>query len=200
MALNNSVFALVLAAGQSKRMHQSKIILPWGNTTIIGHIIATFKKSCVNDIFVVTGGYREEVEIEVEKAGGRSIFNANYSNDELTISLQVGMRSISLENYSAGFISLGDQPNIHQEDISKLLEIHRLVPEKIVIPSFNMRRGHPWLVPSKYFDELTKLEPPETLRTFINKHNDDIEYVVVKDKDVLTDLDTPEDYERLKPK
>ncbi len=200
MALNDSVFALILAAGQSKRMHQSKIILPWGNTTIIEHIISLFRKSGISDVFVVTGGYREAVELEVAKAGGRSIFNANYANDELTISLQVGMGSISLNNYSAGFISLGDQPNIHQEDIKKLLEIHRLVPEKIVIPSFNFRRGHPWLVPSRYFDELAKLAPPETLRTFLNKHNDDIEYVVVNDDDIITDLDTPEDYERLKPK
>lgn len=200
MDSNRPIFALILAAGQSKRMKQPKIILPWEKTTIIGHIINVFKSAGISDVFVVTGGYREEVEPEVLRAGGKPIFNPNFANDELTISLHIGLKSIQTDQFSAGFISLGDQPNIHREDIEKLIKIHYSYLQKIIIPSFNMRRGHPWLVPAGFIDELSKLAPPETLRNFINKHNNDIEYVVVEHADILSDLDTPEDYERMKPK
>jgi molybdenum cofactor cytidylyltransferase len=200
MDSTDRIFALVLAAGQSKRMQQSKIVLPWGSTTIIGHIISVFKRSGIGEVFVVTGGYHDLVEAEVQKAGGRSIFNPNYANDELTISLQVGLQAIQLSDYSAFFISLGDQPGIFSEDIHKITQIHKKIPNKIIIPSYNMRRGHPWLVPLMFVPELVQLVPPDTLRSFINKHNDDIEYVVVDHVEILSDLDTPEDYEKMKPR
>ncbi len=151
-------------------------------------------------MFVVTGSDWKDVEPEVMKAGGRSIFNPNYANDELTISLHIGLNAIDLDQFSAGFISLGDQPNIHCEDIEKLITKHYSDPEKIIVPSFHMRRGHPWLVPAIFMDELSKLSPPVTLRSFISKHNNDIDYVVVENADILSDLDTPEDYERMKPR
>jgi len=200
MDSNKPIFALILAAGQSKRMKQPKIVLPWGKTTIIGHIIHVFNSAGICDVFVVTGGYREEVEHEVTKAGGNPIFNPNHSNDELTISLNIGLENIHTDQFSAGFISLGDQPNLHREDIEALIKKHYSDPGKIIIPSYQMRRGHPWLVPAIFMDEMAKLAPPDTLRDFINKHNNDIEYVVVDHADILSDLDTPEDYERLKPR
>jgi molybdenum cofactor cytidylyltransferase len=200
MDSSKNTFSIILAAGQSKRMKESKIVLPWGSETVISHIITTFQAAGLKEIVVVTGGYKDLVEPEVEKSGARSAFNPEFANDEMSISLKTGLRCINLEKYSGGFIALGDQPNIFADDLEKMINLHIMKPGKIIIPSFNMRRGHPWLIPQVFFRELIELCPPETMRTFLKRHENDIEYVLVERAEILSDMDTPQDYEQLKPK
>jgi CTP:molybdopterin cytidylyltransferase MocA len=200
MALMTKIFALILAAGQSKRMSRSKITLPWGNTTVISHIIDIFSSAGVNYVVVVTGGYRDEVEKEVLSNGVKPVYNPDYENDEMLISVSTGLKAIDLHEYSAGFIALGDQPNIFRDDIEKMSRQHEKIPGKIVIPSHSMRRGHPWLIPAELFSELIKMKPPQTMRMFLNMHSAQIEYILSDHAEILNDLDTPEDYERLKPR
>jgi molybdenum cofactor cytidylyltransferase len=57
-----SISAILLAAGQSKRMGRPKMLLPWGNTTVLGKVIETIRNAGIDDILVVTGGAKNEVE------------------------------------------------------------------------------------------------------------------------------------------
>lgn len=66
----------------------------------------------------------------------------------------------------------------------------------IVVPSFQMRRGHPWLVARPLWEELLLMSPPQSPRDFLNAHQDEIQYVNLDDPNILADLDTPEDYEK----
>ena len=191
--------SIILAAGQSSRMKTSKIILLWGEHSVIGNIILAFQKAGISEIVVVTGGYREMVETEVKKYNIQTIYNPNFKNGEMAVSLQTGMELLD-QACDGIFIALGDQPEIDPSDLQEMIEQSRNSPEKLIIPSYNMRRGHPWLVPEKYFNEIKGLRPPETMRSFIQSHQDEIVYYVVKNSGILTDLDTPEDYQRLKPK
>ena len=59
--MENKVTAIILAAGESRRMGQPKLLLPWGNGTILGTVIETIREAGANDILVVTGGARERV-------------------------------------------------------------------------------------------------------------------------------------------
>ena len=67
-----SISAIILAAGQSKRMGQPKMLLPWENTTVLGKVIETIQHAGVEDILVVTGGARNEVEKIVAQYGSYS--------------------------------------------------------------------------------------------------------------------------------
>jgi molybdenum cofactor cytidylyltransferase len=199
MRKNSLISAIILAAGESKRMHQSKIVLPWGSGTVISHIISILKSAEIDDIVVVTGGYQELVEKEVEKAGGRSVYNPDYQNDEMVISLKIGLNSIIDLKISGFFLVLGDQPTIIPEDLRGMIQVHKNDPGKIVIPSYSMHRGHPWLVPNKYFNEIAQLKSTDTLRTFLQINEKDIAYYIVDHSEVMVDIDTPEDYKRLLP-
>ena len=199
MKKNSNIAAIILAAGESKRMHQSKIVLPWGSGTVITHIISVLRSAGLEDILVVTGGYRELVEREVEKAGGKSVFNPDYQNDEIAISLKIGLNSIRKDKVTGVFLVLGDQPMIFLDDLRGMIDIHKQQPGKLVIPSYSMHRGHPWLIPNKYFNEIAHLNPPDTLRTFIQKNEKDIVYYLVDHPEIMADIDTPEDYTRLLP-
>jgi molybdenum cofactor cytidylyltransferase len=194
-----NISCIILAAGQSKRMTQSKIILPWGKTTVIGKIITSFRQAGVGEIVVVTGGYHELVEAEVAKCGGKTIFNAEYTNGSMITSLQKGLGLISPKCRSI-LVALGDQPDIDPLDIKGIIIKSNEYPEKIIIPSYTMRRGHPWLVPVQFSSELLSIQAPATMKTFLQKHENDCEYYVVQRSNILADLDTPEDYEKLKPK
>lgn len=199
-AKNSSKFAcIILAAGQSKRMGQSKMVLPWGDKTVIGSVICAFTEANIGKIVVVTGGYRELVETEIKKYPVDRVYNQDFANGEMSTSLQTGIKRID-ESIEFIFVALGDQPDISPEDIREMMNLANGDPTKLIIPSYSMRRGHPWLIPSIYFSEIMGLRPPETMRSFINKHEDNISYYLVKKSNILADLDTPEDYQRLKPK
>ena len=101
---------------------------------------------------------------------------------------------------SGVFVALGDQPEIDVIDILGIMDKSDVFPDKLIIPSYSMRRGHPWLVPKVFFNEIRIIRTPDTMKTFIQKHEREIEYYLVQKSNILADLDTPEDYQRLKPK
>jgi molybdenum cofactor cytidylyltransferase len=195
---SHEVGAVVLAAGRSSRMGKSKIILPWGKTTVIGQIINTLLASNIRDIIVVTGGYREQVESILDGFPIKFVNNPFYESNEMHDSLQLGIKAAP-DYLKAILVVLGDQPQILESTIIKVMEGYLSSEKPLIIPSFNMKRGHPWLVRRSLWQEIIELHTPATLRDFIQKHPDDIEYLVVPTTTVLEDLDTPEDYNKHKP-
>lgn len=192
------IAAIILAAGQSRRMGQPKMLLPWGQLTVIEQVIRTFRGAGIEDILVVTGGTRELVEKVIEPYPVQKIYNSNYEAGEMLSSLQLGLRALS-DQVRATLIGLGDQPQVQERTVRLVCEAYRESQSSLVVPSFQMRRGHPWLVATPLWNEVLKLEPPESPRDFLNRHATDIHYVEVDTSSVLTDLDTPEDYQKTHP-
>jgi CTP:molybdopterin cytidylyltransferase MocA len=60
-----------------------------------------------------------------------------------------------------------------------------------------MRRGHPWLLDNSFKNEILDLVEPENLRDLLIRNESQISYLVVDDPEILEDMDSPEDYERL---
>jgi molybdenum cofactor cytidylyltransferase len=192
------ISAIILAAGESKRMGQPKMLLPWGNGTVLTHVVSVFKKAGVEDILVVTGGAKEQVEGLVPGLGVRTVHNEAYSSGEMLSSLQCGMRALRRQT-QAVLIGLGDQPQVQEGSVRKVCEAFRESRSNLVVPSYQMRRGHPWLVASPLWVGLLKLKSPISPRDFLNEHQAEIHYVNVDDPGILADLDTPEDYLKFKP-
>jgi molybdenum cofactor cytidylyltransferase len=69
----------------------------------------------------------------------------------------------------------------------------------LVVPSYQMRRGHPWLAASPLWEEILAMQASESPRDFLNRHTAEIEYVNVDNPSILADLDTPEDYLKSRP-
>lgn len=195
---NLKIGCILLAAGKSSRMGQSKIVLPWGGSTIISTILNAYIEAKVSEIVVVTGGYRELVEKEISHFPVKVAFNRDFENGEMADSVKTGLRALA-SDCKAVFIALGDQPKISSNDLLGMIDQYQDQHGPLIIPSYSMRRGHPWLVPQSMFQELLELRPPKTLRDFINGHSEEISYYLVKESDILTDLDTPEDYQKNKP-
>ncbi len=204
------IAALILAAGQSRRMGQPKMLLPWGNTTVLGQVIATMRAAGVERIVVITGSGREEVETLVEQmvrqiadlpAGLCTVYNEHFAEGEMLSSVQAGLRHLAEKEASAqaALIAPGDQPQVQERSVRRVMQAYRQQGASLVVPSFHQRRGHPWLAARSYWDEILCLQPPASLRDFLRRHAEAIQYVEVEDAGVLQDLDTPEDYLKLRP-
>lgn len=189
------ISALILAAGQSKRMGRPKMSLPWGAATVLGHVIQTFRAARLDDILVVTGGDRAAVE---EIAGSwrvRTAFNPDFATDDMLGSMQVGLRAMGPEAETV-LIALGDQPQIQEGTVLAILQKYGESAASLIVPSYRMRRGHPWLVARRHWDSILQMHPPETPRDFLSRNARDITYLVVDTPTILQDIDTPEEYER----
>ena len=192
------IAAIILAAGQSRRMGQPKMLLPWGSMTVIEQVITTFLSAGVSDILIVTGGAQEEVLKVVDGYPVRQIHNPDYATGEMLSSLQCGLKAM-LEQSQAALVGLGDHPQMQEGSVRAICEAYQDSKSGLIVPSFQMRRGHPWLVTRPLWDEILKLKPPETMRDFLNKNSHAIQYVNLDTPTILADLDTPEDYEKSRP-
>ena len=192
------VAAVVLAAGMSRRMGQPKMILPWGETTVIGQVVFALHQAGVSEIVVVTGGDRELVEKALLGQDVRTVFNAHYQQDHMLLSLQVGLQNLS-EQIAAALVVIGDQPYIESGLVRKLIELYRSGKSQLIAPSYQRRRGHPWLAANSLWPDLISQKPPTTLREWLQKHASAIEYLNVQSDLILRDLDTPADYLRERP-
>jgi molybdenum cofactor cytidylyltransferase len=188
------VSAVVLAAGMSKRMGRAKMILAWKDTTVIGQVISTLLSAGMKDVTVVTGGARDLVAKAIRDFPIRTVFNPGFENGEMLTSIQIGLQSLPIDSQAA-MIVLGDQPWIEGTIVRSLLDYFLTNRPKIVIPSYSMRRGHPWIVARPLWPYILELKPPLTLRNFSDEFKEDIHFLNVSSPSILKDLDTPDDYQ-----
>jgi molybdenum cofactor cytidylyltransferase len=195
------IAAIILAAGESRRMGQPKMLMPWGSETVLGHVLITVQSAGIQDILVVTGGARVHVEafIKDEFQDLRTVYNPEYGSGEMLSSIQCGLRAIT-SGTRAGLICLGDQPQIREESVKLVCAAFLENESLLVAPSYLHRRGHPWLVARPLWDELLAMNPTQTPRDFLNAHAAQIQYVQVDSPSVIEDLDTPEDHRKFKPR
>jgi molybdenum cofactor cytidylyltransferase len=196
------IAAIILAAGESKRMGRPKMLLPWGQTTVLGQVVATFAEAGVADICVVTGGARTETEALIEALSQdfpvRIVYNDLYAQGEMLSSIQVGLSSLTL-GIDAALIGLGDQPQVETDTVVRLCSLFDKSGAPLIIPSFENRRGHPWLAAQPLWTGLQALPRGATPRQFLDAHKLDIIYLPVEDDSILRDIDTPEEYLRERP-
>jgi molybdenum cofactor cytidylyltransferase len=192
------VTAVVLAAGESKRMGQTKQLLPWGDTTVLGQVLQNLKASSVHDIVVVSGHEAEAVETVVQTEDVHAFRNTRYASGEMLSSLQTAVRHLP-DNIDAVLVVLADQPLVWSAIIDQLLTAFRQNNADIVAPVYDGQRGNPVLISRRFFNDLLALPPGSAPRDLLRRHRDEIHLVPIADKSVLIDLDDQETYQRWRP-
>jgi molybdenum cofactor cytidylyltransferase len=191
------ITAILLAAGESKRMGQPKMLLPWGKSTVLQTVISTLQTAGVDDILVVTGGAHTQVDMLIGKSV-QTVYNENYAEGEMLSSLQAGLVAKKDETRAA-LICLGDQPQVQARSVQRILQTYKESQAPIIVPSYQMHRGHPWMVARELWNDILKMRAPKTLRDFLNSHEKDILYLELDTPTTLEDLDTKEDYLKSRP-
>ncbi len=187
------VAAIVLAAGMSSRMGKLKVLLPWGKQTVLDAIIRQLHIARLNEIVVVTGHDGDRVARRAAQYTAAIAHNPDYASGEMLSSLQAGLRMLD-SRVRAALVVLGDQPQIRSHVVARVLDAYARESCRLVIPSFQMRRGHPVLFDRSLWKDLLELPPGGMPRDVVNANQDEIAYVNVNTDSILRDIDTPEDY------
>lgn len=193
------VTAVILAAGEGKRMRQTKQLLPWSNRTVLGQTIHNLKQTAVPNIWLVSGHEAEAVEAIAAQQNIHTLRNTHYASGEMLSSLQTAVRQLP-ENVTAVLVILADQPMVQPETIDQILAAYWQGKGDLIAPVFEGRRGNPALIGRAYFAELLDLPPGDAPRTLLHRHADKLYLVEVAADTILRDLDSPEQYEHERPK
>jgi molybdenum cofactor cytidylyltransferase len=189
-----SLWAIILAAGESKRMGSPKMLLPFKGITMLEYVIRNVTESAVDNILVVLGAEREVLTELLSKSSVKYCFNDNYKEGMLS-SVKCGFGNLP-SDFEVAMIFQGDQPLISSTVINKVIEGYRSHNKGIVIPVYKRRRGHPILIDRKYLYEIEMLDNNEGLRSLSRKFSEDVLEVESDDPGILRDLDTYEEYKK----
>lgn len=188
------IYAMILAAGESKRMGKPKLMLPFGETTILGAVINNVLSSKADKILVVLGSDTEKIRKKIENLSLEITTNPGYQKGMLS-SVQWGFKNLP-ENAKAALVCLGDQPGISTVVINKVIDVYKRTRKGIVIPVYKKNRGHPVLIDIKYRKDVKNLNPDIGLRELVYNHPEDTVEVKVEAPSILHDIDDPDDYRK----
>jgi len=189
------IVAIVPAAGQSRRMGVQKQLLPFAETTVIGHIVDVLQRSRIDEVCVVAGYQADHLRQALETRKLRIVVNPDYERTDMLASIRCGL-AILPADCRAVLVALGDQPAITAELIDTMIDGLSTSDRGIVVPVHAGRRGHPLLVDGRYREEILTDHERVGLRGLLAAHADDVFELPVSNSAVLSDMDYPEDYRR----
>ena len=184
--------AIILAAGQSKRMGKPKPLLRFNDQTFLEQIISVLKHSDVDRITVVLGAEADTIRKSVDLTGTNIVINLDYQRGQLS-SLTAGIEQTPLET-EAILVCLVDNPFITEEVVSKIIRKFRETNNPIIVPVFNKRRGHPTLFSRSLFNELLNAPEEQGARYVLYSNEEKILELEVSEHGILIGIDTPKDY------
>jgi molybdenum cofactor cytidylyltransferase len=188
------IAAIVLAAGQATRFGQCKQLMRVGGKALLQHVLDNLAHSKIDEVVVVLGARTDEIRKQIEFGKARAVMNPDYA-DGMSTSIQAGLRAITSD---AAMIVLGDQPFVTTETLDLLIDEYSRSKPSVVIPTFNGFRANPVIVDQSLFAEMMALRGDVGCRAIFGDHMESIVKVPVDDRGVVTDIDTMEDYERVR--
>lgn len=186
------VAAIILAAGESRRMGRAKALLPFRGGTFIS-VIAETLCNCCEPVYAVFGFDAEQL-MKNAPAPVVPVENPDYRQGMLT-SLQAGMRAIGeLPDYV--LFTLVDHPAVQRHTVLALLS-SKLSGAPLIMPRHAGKRGHPVMVRREIVREIMAEPATSKLNQVLDRHAGEIHYVDVDDAGVRDDIDDPRLYRDL---
>ena len=215
MVTTTPITAILLAAGLSRRMgNENKLLLPFGQSTILTTTLANILSAKIGETLIVVGHEAQNVQatlvadlkkhplsINAQNASKMTILTNNHYEKGMTTTIQTGVEAAATE--SVGYmICLSDMPFITPEEYAFLtnefLKILETNKQAIVQPVFNGRRGNPTIFSSFYRKHILELTYTEGCKPIVQAHTAHVYAVEMPTDSVLRDIDFRADYEAVK--
>ena len=192
------ISAILLGAGESKRMGFDKLSLPWGKKTVLERCFQTLLRSKVREVVIVRGLRNRAVRNPFHGENIKVVTNPHPAGG-MSTSIRKGLRAICPRSDGI-LIALGDQPFLKTRTINALVRVFDREEGRIIVPSFQGKTGHPVIFHKAYKKELMNLKGDVGGRSIIERHREDVRVVRVRSIGVVKDLDTWQDYEKWREK
>jgi molybdenum cofactor cytidylyltransferase len=187
--------AVILAAGESRRMGEAKALLPYQGLTFVEHLLAATRHPHVGFTRVVLGAHAEEIRGKLKVDPATLLVNPDWPKGQLS-SLQAAIRSLPPQMTAGLILCPIDHPLVTPHLIAELISAFEASGRSIVLPTFNGRRGHPVIFRSTLYDELLTASPEVGARQIVWAHADDIKEVPTEEEGVILNLNDPETMRR----
>jgi len=198
--------ALILAAGESRRMGSPKALLRYRGETFLDTLIGRFRARCP-EVIVVLGAGADAIRSGTARAA-RFVVNPDWPMG-MTTSLQCGLRAVPAEAEGVLF-TLVDHPAVSAATVDALLAppgaassppgIPPGIPlgiPLIRVPRYEGRRGHPIWFSRELIAEFLAIPETGAARDVVRSHAAETEFLDTDDPGILADIDDAEAYRKL---
>lgn len=197
-------FAILPAAGRSRRMGQPKLLLPWRDTTIVGQVVRNWQASRVEQVIAVV--HPDDFDV-AEQCADALVVAPQPPPAEMKDSIQHGLAAAE-SNFGAGegdvwLVAPADMPLLGPEIINAVIAAYeRDIQQQpgtkgVWIASHAGRRGHPVLLSWSLAREVEELAENQGLNAVVARYP--VNLVEVGTPAIFADIDTPEDYRTQRP-
>ena len=185
------IAALILAAGQSRRMGaENKLLLEIDGKPMVRHVAERVLASAARPVTIVLGHQLDAVKAALDGLDVHFAENPDYA-DGLSSSLRTGLAAVP-ESADGAIVCLGDMPGVSADLIDRLIAGFNPVEGRAILaPTRGGRRGNPVLWARRFFDELTGLSGDTGAKHLIGTYGEFLTEIEAPDDGVLIDLDTP---------
>ena len=183
-----AVAGLVLAAGGSRRLGRPKQLLPYGDGTLLDHVLGTARACRFDQLICVLGGSSEDVRATVDLRGADVVVNREFGTG-CSSSIATALSTVD-PRIDVLVLMLGDQPGVRPETVAALLAGRGDAP--LAACRYESGRGHPLAFARSTFGDLATLHGDKGVWRLMDRS--DVVEVVVPGA-VPRDVDTWADYE-----
>ena len=185
------IAAIVLAAGQSRRMGRNKLLIELDGAALVERAVDAALASSAEPVIVVLGHQAAEI---AQRLGDRrivAVVNPDYALG-LSTSLKRGLAAAP-DDADGAIICLADMPGIGRMLIDRLVAaFNPLEGREIIVPVRQGKRGNPVLWSRRFFPELQNVTGDTGAKHVIGAYPEYLTEIEADDDGVLIDLDTPE--------
>lgn len=190
------VSAVILAAGGSTRFGRPKQLLDWDGVPLVAHVTDVALSAGLTPVIVVLGCQAQATRSALGTRSVRTVINWRWE-EGLSTSVKSGLAALPPTTEATIFLQC-DQPLVTTDLLRLLAARFKESDAPIVHPTHAGQRSTPVLFARPLFPELATVSGDEGGRKLITRHSKDVATVEVADPDILADVDTPADYERLR--
>ena len=191
------ISCVLLSAGYSQRFGSPKALASLGKKKVIEHLQDKLVSAHIDEVIVVLGAHRDDIKAYLLKHKKvKVVYNKDYNLGQ-TSSLKAGLQALSPE--SLGFFLLPvDFPLIETETIEELIDAYRRHDPRLLIPTYEKRKGHPPLFSLRLREELLGLDNNLGINTIVRKYEAQTYFLPVKDPGVVLTFNTQEEFMNIK--
>ena len=182
---------ILLGAGASKRLGRPKQTLPFGDTTLLGHVLRDVEDSSLERVVLVIGGAAEEALASITPRRAEVVRNDSYGSG-CASSLLAGLDALG--DVEAVMLLLGDMPGVEPAVIERVADVWDERRPWAAVTSYRGELGHPFVFSAAAFPELRELHGDKAVWKLIERHPEQVERIDV-DGELPRDVDTWDDYE-----
>jgi len=182
--------AVILAAGESRRMGEPKALVSYRGATFVEHLVQATRHPRVGMTRIVLGANAEEIRSKLACPKTTFITNPDWPEGQLS-SLQAAIRSLPPQSTEGLILCPVDHPLVTSGLVAELIEAFDASGKAIVLPTYHGRRGHPVIFRATLYEELLQAPLEVGARQVVWAHSDDLKEIPTEEEGVILNLNDP---------